>query len=64
MKKTYYFPDSEHAVDFFGSENPVCIDHEELCRLAKGWDLTLDEIMDQVHEATDTEIKLYGTYDA
>lgn len=62
--KTYYFPDSEHAVDFFGPEDPICIDRRELERLAYEWDLTTDEIPEQVHEATDEEIELYGIYNS
>lgn len=62
--KTYYFPNSEHEEAFFGSDYPVCVDVEELRRLARGWDLTWEEMMEQVHEASKDEIEEYGTYDA
>lgn len=64
MKKTYYFPDSDYAEAFFGSQDPVCVNHRELENLAPGWGLTIDELLGQVHEATDAEIAEYGTYDA
>ena len=63
MKK-YYFPNSDYEEEFFGSESPVCVDVEELRRLARGWDLTWEEIMEQVHEAGDDEIDEYGTYES
>ena len=59
MKK-YYFPNSDHEKEFFGSESPVCVDVEELRRLARG----LEELMEQVHEAGDDEINEYGTYES
>lgn len=62
--KTYYFPNSEHEEAFFGSDNPICVDAKELSRLAREWGLTLDELMEQVHESNDDEIEEYGTYDA
>ncbi len=62
--KTYYFPNEDHAVDFFGSQDPICVDYNELVRLAHEWDLALDELLDQVHEASESEIESYGTYDA
>lgn len=61
--KTYYFPNAEQAEAFFGSQDPICVDYRELARLATEWDLTIEELMDQVHEATDNEIETYGTYD-
>ena len=62
--KTYYFPDNTHFDFFFGAESPVCVDAEELQRLADGWGLTLDELRDQVHEATADEISEYGVYNS
>lgn len=64
MKKTYYFPNYEYEEDFFGSGYPICVDEKEIIRLAKGWDMTVDEIMEQVHEASEGEIEEFGTYDA
>lgn len=64
MKQTYYFPNDDRAEAFFGSQDPVCVDRKELERLAPEWGLTMDELLDQVHEATDTEIETFGTYEA
>ena len=64
MRKTYFFPNTENEENFFGSDNPICVDAEELSRLAREWSLTLDELMEQVHEANDDEIEEYGIYDA
>ena len=62
--KTYFFPNPENEESFFGSDNPICVDSEELSRLAREWGLTWDEMMEQVHEASEDEIEEYGTYDA
>ena len=59
----YYFPDPEHSDSIFGSEIPVCIDGAEVIRLASGWDMTADELLDQMHEASDSEIDKFGTFD-
>lgn len=39
---------------------PVCVDMEELIRLAEGWEMPLDELLDQVHEASKEEIAEFG----
>ena len=62
--KTYYFPNAEHADAFFGSQSPVCVDAEELDRLAAEWGMEPDEIRDQVHEASEDEITKHGVYDS
>lgn len=62
--KTYYFPNSEHADAFFGGQSPVCVDAEELDRLAACWGMEPDELRAQVHEASDDEISEYGAYDS
>ena len=56
----YYFPDSEYEIDFFGCGHPICVSGEELEFLARGWDMTEEDIMSQVHEATESEIETYG----
>ena len=60
--KTYFFPNPENEESFFGSDNPICVDKEEVVRLATEWGFTWDEMMEQVHEANDDEIEKYGTY--
>lgn len=62
--KTYYFPDTEHYDAFFGASIPICLDLTELERLAHGWEIDFDELLDQVHEAGDDEITEYGVYDS
>lgn len=62
--KTYYFPNTEHYDAFFGASIPICVDLAELERLACGWEIDFDELLDQVHEAGDDEITEYGVYDS
>lgn len=68
--RCYYLPVGE-LTDFFGSANPVCMDDQEASRLydefhgPKGADDAADFPFDEVfREATDEEIKRYGTYDS
>ena len=63
MKKTYYFANSEHADSIYGSEAPVCIDLNEVKRLAREWGMTAAEMLEQFHEATAAEIEEYGIYE-
>lgn len=61
--KTYYFPNDEYIDAIFGSQSPVCLDHEEVDRLSHedgGW----GKIWDQMHEASAAEIEEYGVYDS
>ena len=62
--KTYYFADSTYADQIYGSQDPVCIDLPEVERLAKEWEMTTDELLQQMHEATTDEIETYGVYDS
>lgn len=62
--KTYYFPNAEHAEAFFGSQSPVCVDAEELDRLATEWGMDADELRAQAHAASEDEIAEYGVYDS
>lgn len=64
MKKTYYFPNDDRFDEFFSSGDYICVDYAELENLARGWEISMDEMMDQVHEASESEIAEYGTYDA
>lgn len=60
MTKTYYFPDDYTEFDIFGQEMPVCIDRAECEWLAEQYEMTIDDFMDNMHEATETEIEEYG----
>lgn len=58
--KTYHFPDNEHFDAFFGASAPICVDLAELERLARGWEIDIEDLMEQVHEASESEIAEYG----
>jgi 2-iminoacetate synthase ThiH len=60
--KTYYFANS--GCDLFGGYDPICIDLAEVERLAREWDMTTEELLDQMHEASLDEIEEYGVYDS
>ena len=63
MEKTYYFANPEHEGIIYGSESPVCIDFAEVERLAREWDMTTEDLLGQMHEATTAEIEEYGVYE-
>lgn len=63
MKKIYYFPNSGRCDAFFWDSDYSCFDEAELRRLAVGWDMEYEELLKQVHEASEAEIAEYGTYD-
>ncbi len=58
--KTYFFPDDYTEFDIFGQEIPVCIDRAECERLARDYEMDVDDFMANMHEATETEIEEYG----
>ena len=58
--KTYYVPHEEYFDSFYGGYHPVCVDYAELCFLAVGWGMALDELLNQVRRATPEDIALYG----
>ena len=60
MDKTYYVPHEEYFDAFYGDCRPVCVDYAELCFLAVGWGMALDELLNQVCRATPEDIALYG----
>lgn len=64
MENTYYFANPEHEGIIYGAESPVCIDLCEVERLACEWDMTTEELLAQMHEATAAEIAEYGVYDS
>lgn len=62
MKK-YYFPDDTHLNSWFWDQDPICLTWDEAERLARAWeteDKSADDILSQLHEATDEEIAKYG----
>lgn len=60
--KIYYLPNDEIWNSFFGSQNPVCVDQAEVERLAREWDD--EDLMDKMHEASDSDIEDYGCYNS
>lgn len=48
----------------FGSGDYICVDEAELRRLAFGWNMKYQDLLEQVHEASEAEIKEYGVYDS
>ena len=62
MKK-YYIANPERADSIYGNELPVCIDLEEVERLAREWGMSTEELLEQMHEASEADIEEWGTYD-
>lgn len=60
--KTYYIANTEHSDAIYGDQLPICIDLNEVERLACEWDMTTEELLEQMHEATDSEIEEWGVY--
>lgn len=62
--KTYYFPDPEHEAAFFGNGDTICVDFAEVARLAAEWRYeSVDDLLSEMHDASEFEISEYGTYD-
>ncbi|MBR2047147.1 MAG: hypothetical protein IJ960_00975 [Oscillospiraceae bacterium] len=61
--KHYYLANPEHSDAIYGDQYPVCIDLAEVKRLAHEWDMTTEELLDQMHEASDAEIAEWGVYE-
>lgn len=65
MKKTYYFANDEYVDAIYGNvDAPTCIDLAEVERLAREWDMTTAQLLEQMHEADAAEIAEYGVYDS
>ena len=61
MEKTYYFADDDFVDAVYGNvDSAVCIDLNEIKILAREWDMTTAELLEQFHEATPAEIEEYG----
>lgn len=43
---------------------PICIDLAEVERLAREWDMTTEELLEQMHEADEDEIAEFGAYNS
>ena len=63
--RTYYFPNPEYESDFFGNGDTICVDFAEAERLANEWGYeSTDDLLSELHEASEFEIAEYGTYDS
>ena len=62
MSKIYYIANDEYMDRIYGNQDPKCIDLAEIKRLAKEWELTANELLNQMHEASQKEIETWGTY--
>jgi hypothetical protein len=60
----YYIANSDHSDQIYGNQEPICIDLAEVKRLAKEWDMTMDELISQMHVASAEEIEEHGAYDS
>lgn len=59
----YYIANPEHSDTIYGGQLPICIDLAEVNRLSREWDMTPDELLEQMHETTEAEIAEYGIAD-
>lgn len=60
MTKIYYIANAEHADAIYGDQLPICMDLNEVKRLAREWGMDTDELLEQMHEADEDEIAEYG----
>lgn len=58
--KKYYVADDEYMDAFYGSQYPVCVDRQEIKRLAAAWCVPVKKLLSEVHEASAEEIAEYG----
>lgn len=61
-RKVYYMADDDYIPAIY-IDAPVCIDRAEVERLAREWDMTTEELLEEMHEATADEIDEFGVYD-
>ena len=59
---TYYVADSEYSDSIYGDQLPVCMTIKEINRLAREWNISIYELLDQMHEASQEEIEELGVY--
>lgn len=62
-RKVYYMADDDYIPAIY-IDDPTCIDLAEVERLAREWDMTTEELLEQMHEATAAEIAEFGVYDS
>lgn len=60
---TFYIAKPEYENEIYGSEHPVCLSICAVAELASGWEMTTDELLEQMDEATPEQIAEFGTLD-
>lgn len=60
---TFYIAKPEYENEIYGSESPVCLSICAVAELAAGWEMTTDELLEQMDEATPEQIAEFGTLD-
>ena len=60
---TFYIAKPEHEDAVYGSEYPVCLSLCAIAELAAGWEMTTEELLEQMDEATPEQIAEFGTLD-
>lgn len=60
MERIYYVANEEFSDRIYGDETPVCLDLNEIKILAREWDMTTAELLEQFHEASHKEIEEFG----
>lgn len=60
---TFYIAKPEYSDSVYGSEYPVCLGLCAVAELAAGWEMTTEELLKQMDEATPEQIAELGTLD-
>lgn len=60
---SFYIAKPEHVDAIYGSEYPVCLSLCAVAQLAAGWEMTTEELLEQMDEATPGQIAEFGTLD-
>ena len=59
----FYIAKPEYEDAIYGSEYPVCLSLFAVAQLAAGWEMTTEELLEQMNEATPEQIAEFGTLD-
>ena len=60
---TFYIAKPERVDAIYGSEYPVCLSLCAVALLAAGWEMTTEELLEHMDEATPEQIAEFGTLD-
>lgn len=56
----YYIAAPGNLDAIYGSEDPVCLSLHAVEQLAEMWEMSTEDLLDEMDEATPEEIKEYG----